>query len=139
MHCRSTGRFVRLLQRRCFLPLHRCQHRSHCHPSWAIGAVSPKSRTSSRPICREKCPAARCPDDEKVQGPVVKKRPRAGVSMSSRGEGSWVNPHFAVTAPQPRPSSPLQPALTALTQSCEAEGFQVEGSGFFRLRRSGHA
>ena len=37
-------------------------------------------------ICRAKCPAARCPDDEEVQGPVVKKRPRAGVSMSSRGE-----------------------------------------------------
>ena len=52
--------------------------------------------------------------------------------MSSRGEDSWVNPHFAVTAPQPRPSSPLQPVLTALTQSCEAEGFQVEGLGFFR-------
>ena len=46
---------------------------SHCTAAGtavtaAIGAVPPRSVTSSRRICRGKCPAAQRPDDGKVQG-----------------------------------------------------------------------
>ena len=116
MHCHSTGRFVRLLQRRCFLPLHLCRHRRHCCPSWAIGAVPPRSVTSSRRTCRERCPAAQRPDDGKVQG--VKKR--ADAAMRFLGQPL----PFTVTIPETRPGSPRQPALTALTR-CEAQGFEL--------------
>ena len=42
--------------------------------------------------------------------------------------GPWINTPFRVAVPPTRPWSPLQPALAALTQRCEAGGFS--GGGF---------
>ena len=42
--------------------------------------------------------------------------------------GPWINTPFRVAVPPTRPWSPLQPALAALTQRCEAGG--CSGWGF---------